>query len=118
LALAVYMFGVGEVLVVGHTSCRMAAFSASSFIDAFRARGTPREAFGPADLRDWAGAIPDPRGGVRAAVATLRAAPCLPRDLIVAGLVLDDASGVLEVVVPPAEKPAGRGASGPSTSGC
>jgi hypothetical protein len=101
LALAVDLFGVTEVLVVGHTSCRMAAFASAPFIEAFRARGVPREGFGPGDLRDWAGAIPDPKRGVQSSVAAISAAPFLPRDLTVAGLVLDDATGALELVVAP-----------------
>jgi carbonic anhydrase len=104
LALAVFLFEASELLVVGHTSCRMASFPSSGFIDAFRRRGVAREAFGAGDLREWAGAIPDPRSGVRSSVATLRAASVLPRDLAIAGAVLDDASGALELVVEPGER--------------
>ena len=103
IALATYLFDAEEVLVVGHTSCRMAAFETARFIDAFRARGVARDAFGEADLRQWAGAIHDPAAGVRASVAALRAAPCLPKDLRVSGVVLDDSTGGLAVVVKPAE---------------
>lgn len=101
LALAVYLFGVSEVLVVGHTSCRMAAFESVPFIEAFRARGVAREAFGPVDLREWAGAIPDPKRGVQSSVAAISTAAFLPKDLTVCGLVLDDETGALEVVVAP-----------------
>jgi carbonic anhydrase len=113
LALAVFLFGVTEVLVVGHTSCRMAAFATAPFIEAFRARGVAREGFGPRDLRDWAGAIPDPRRGVQSSVAAISAAPFLPADLSVGGLLLDDTTGALEVVVGPdaarTEAPAAAG---------
>jgi carbonic anhydrase len=104
LALAVYMFGVRDVIVLGHTGCRMAAFDTSGFIDAFRRRGVAREAFGAEDLRSWAGAIPDPRRGAAMSVENIRAAPFLPGDLSVAGLVLDDTTGALEVVVKPGER--------------
>jgi len=107
LAMAVYFFGVQRVLVMGHTSCRMASFDASAFIDAFRKRGVTREAFGTDDLRAWAGAIPDPQRGVLTTVANLRAAAFLPGDLEISGAVLDDNSGELEVVVRPgASEPA------------
>jgi carbonic anhydrase len=105
LGLAVYLFGVRDVVVIGHTSCRMAAFDTSSFIDAFRKRGVAREAFGGDDLRTWAGAIPDPKRGVAMTVASIQSAPFLPKDLSVAGLLLDDATGALEVVVKPGERP-------------
>jgi carbonic anhydrase len=106
LAMAIYFFDVNHVLVMGHRSCRMANFDTPGFIDAFRKRGVAREAFGSEDLRAWAGAIADPRRGVETTVANLRAAPFLPKDLSIAGVVLDDETGELEVVVRPGEEPA------------
>jgi carbonic anhydrase len=103
IALAVYLFDVKGIAVVGHTSCRMATFDTTRFIEAFRRRGVPRDGFGHDDLRVWAGAIADPKRGVQASVGVLRAAPCLPRDLEICGLVLDDTTGALEVVVKPDE---------------
>jgi carbonic anhydrase len=112
LGLAVFMFGVGEVIVLGHTSCRMARFDTSRFIESFRDRGVDRAAFGDQDLRAWAGTIPDPRRGVAISVANILAAPFFPRDLAIAGCVLDDATGAIEVVVKPGERPVvGGGAS-------
>jgi carbonic anhydrase len=108
IALATYLFSVSRVIVVGHTSCRMAAFDAARFADAFRSRGVARSAFGDADLRSWAGAIPDPARGVRSSVAALRSASCLPPDLSVSGLLLDDGSGELSVVVAPDQTVDGR----------
>ena len=98
LALAVYLFGVTEVVVVGHTSCRMARFENATFIDAFRGRGVAREAFGAEDLREWAGAIASPATGVRLSMANIASAPFLPRDLAVSGFVLDDGTGALEAI--------------------
>jgi carbonic anhydrase len=112
LGLAVFMFGVTEVLIVGHAACRMASFQSSSFIEAFRGRGVPREAFGHEDLRTWAGAIPSPRQGVLLSAANIRAAPFLPRDVSVAGVVLDEPTGALEVVLRPGELP-GAGTAPP-----
>ncbi len=116
LALATFMFGVTGVIVVGHTSCRMATFDALAFIDAFRRRNVPREAFGAEDLRAWAGAIADPKRGVQQSVANILAASVLPKDLQVAGLVLNDAAGSLEVVSRPGEIPAAAAtaAAGPA----
>ncbi len=104
LALGVFLFGVTDVVVLGHTSCRMARFDTSEFIESFRGRGVPREAFGSEDLRQWAGAIPDPKRGVAWTVEAIRSAPFLPRDLAVSGLVLDDANGALETVVGPRDE--------------
>lgn len=103
LTLAVYFFGVKEVVVMGHTSCRMAQFDTSAFIDSFRRRDVRREAFGSEDLRAWAGAMPDPKRGVQMTVANLRLAPFLPRDLEISGVLLDDTTGEIEAVVRPGE---------------
>lgn len=103
LALAVFLFEVREILVLGHTSCRMAAFDSAAFIDAFRRRGVPREGFGSGDLRTWAGAIPNPRQGVLTSAAAIAEAPFLPNDLAIAGGVLDDTTGEIEIVLRPGE---------------
>ena len=98
LGLAVFMFEVTDIAVVGHTSCRMADFKAAEFADLFRGRGVSRDAFGAEDLREWAGAIPDPRRGVQASMHTIASAAYMPRDVSVFGFVLDDTTGRLEVV--------------------
>src|SRR5262245_36607690 len=87
LGLAIFMFGVTDVLIVGHAACRMAQFDTAAFIEEFRRRGVPREAFGDESLRTWVGAIASPRQGVQISVAAVREAPFVPKDVSVAGVV-------------------------------
>ena len=47
-------------------------------------------------------AVTDPRASVAADVAALRAVPALPGQWLISGLVYDVATGLVEVVVPPA----------------
>jgi carbonic anhydrase len=47
-------------------------------------------------------AIPDPRAAVAVDVALLRAIPALPGQWFISGLVFDVATGLIDVVVPPA----------------
>lgn len=47
-------------------------------------------------------AVTDPHAAVAVDVASLRAVPALPGDWLVSGLVYDVATGLVEVVVPPA----------------
>jgi carbonic anhydrase len=47
-------------------------------------------------------AVTDPRAAVAVDVAALRAIPALPAPWLVSGLVYDVATGLVEVVVPPA----------------
>ncbi len=101
LAVAVYLFEVEQVLIVGHTSCKMADFPTGDLIAVFRRRGVSREAFGDGDLRSWAGATASPRAGVLGTASAIAEAPFLPPGLGIAGAVLDDASGALEMVLRP-----------------
>jgi carbonic anhydrase len=112
ITLGVHLFGVTDVYVVGHAACRMAAFSSPAFIDAFRARGVPREAFGAQDLREWTGAFNDPKLAIEASVRTLASAPTLPSDLVAGGLLLDETNGALEVIVQPTPLATLRSAAG------
>ena len=98
LAMAVFMFGATEIVVVGHSGCRMATFKNNEFIDTFRKRGVAREAFGTTDLREWAGAIASPARGVQRSIDSIVGSPFLPHDVVVSGLVLDDTTGALELV--------------------
>ena len=47
-------------------------------------------------------AVADPRAAVAVDVALLRAIPGLPGEWLVSGLVYDVATGLVEVIVPPA----------------
>ena len=46
--------------------------------------------------------VTDPRAAVTVDVASLRAIPALPAEWLISGLVYDVATGLVEVVVPPA----------------
>lgn len=98
LAMAVFMFGATEIVVVGHSSCRMATFKNNEFIETFRRRGVSREAFGSTDLREWAGAIASPSRGVKRSIDSIVGSAFLPHDVVVSGVVLDDTTGALELV--------------------
>jgi len=47
-------------------------------------------------------AVNDPRAAVAVDVAVLRAIPALPAAWLISGLVYDVATGLIEIVVPPA----------------
>ena len=47
-------------------------------------------------------AISDPRAAVTVDVASLRAIPALPGEWLISGLVYDVATGLVEIIVPPA----------------
>lgn len=95
---AVHMLGVKEVLVVGHTDCRMAG-DILPLLDGMARNGVDRAALGTSDPREFFGFIPGPEQNVREVVRILRESPILPRSLLVHGVMIDTVSGALRVIV-------------------
>ncbi len=98
VATAVFLKGARDILVVGHTDCAMAKFSAPEVIDSFRASGVARSAFGDHDLRDWFGAFTDIKGNVLRGMRVLRQSSVMPKDVRIYGAVIGIESGELEVI--------------------
>ena len=110
LVIGIFLAGIREVAVLMHTDCGCClAYSridtiienmqrnlrAAQLAEVKRMIGEPfRE-----KLRDWLKAFQDPREAARAEVASIKALPFVPDNLIVHGLVYDLASGTLDVVV-------------------
>jgi carbonic anhydrase len=88
--------GGGEfhIIVLQHTDCGIARLAGDPAMLAhyFQIR--------EGELR--AKAVTDPRAAVAADVAALRAIPALPGTWFISGLVYDVATGLVEIVVPPA----------------
>jgi carbonic anhydrase len=88
--------GGGEfhIIVLQHTDCGIA-----------RLAGDPAMLAHYFQIQEGqlnAKAVSDPRAAVAADVAVLRAIPALPAAWLISGLVFDVATGLVEVVVPPA----------------
>jgi carbonic anhydrase len=88
--------GGGEfhIIVLQHTDCGITRLAGDS------AMLTRYFQIQEGELK--AKAITDPRAAVAVDVASLRAVPALPGEWLVSGLVYDVATGLVEVVVPPA----------------
>jgi carbonic anhydrase len=88
--------GGGEfhIIVLHHTDCGITRLAGDP---AMLARYFQME---EAELK--AKAVTDPRAAVAVDVALLRAIPALPGEWLVSGLVYDVATGLVEIVVPPA----------------
>jgi hypothetical protein len=112
VAAGLYMKHAKEIFIVGHTDCAMSKFSAVEVIESFRSAGVPRTAFGDDDLRSWFGAVGDVKTNVAESMQFLRRSGLVPSCMKIHGLVLDTATGVLDVIwdgdVTPAEDLAAR----------
>lgn len=106
LAGAIYLLGVREVLVIGHTQCGLSHVEPAALTGAMQALGVDpqqlieREGLGDLDgLVNWVGAFSDVHVNVQEAVQVIRNTPYLPK-IPVHGLVIDINTGELELVDP------------------
>ena len=104
LAGAIYLLGVREVVVVGHTQCGLSHVNPEALIASMQALGVDpqqlieREGLDGTDgLVRWIGAFADVHLNVKEVVQTIRSSPYLPR-IPVHGAVIDINSGKLELV--------------------
>jgi carbonic anhydrase len=104
LAGAIYLLGVREVLVIGHTACGLSHVDPAALTASMQALGVdPQRLISDYDLGDlqglirWLGAFEAVESNVSAVVEVIRRSPFLPR-LPVHGLVIDIATGRLTVV--------------------
>ncbi|MBI3948126.1 MAG: carbonic anhydrase [Armatimonadetes bacterium] len=95
LAVAVFEQGVRYVVVVGHTDCGVAKVEPLEFAERLSERGISRFALGALPLREWLGVFRNEAQNVRDTVQKLRTAPMLPKDVAVAGALLDVHTGEL-----------------------
>jgi carbonic anhydrase len=104
LAGGIYLLGVREVIVVGHTQCGLAHANPDALVAAMQALGVDsQQLIEQQKLGDmqglvrWLGAFNDVHVNVREVVNVIRNSPYLPK-LPVHGLVIDINTGKLEVV--------------------
>ena len=85
-----------HLIVLQHTDCGITRLASNTTLMAIYFGASP------AELPEKA--ILDPRAAVAVDVAALRASPDLPDAILVSGLVYDTATGLVDVVVPPAPR--------------
>ncbi len=81
LAMMIYLNGASEIVVLGHTDCRLSQFTANDFLNALSAWHVDRQQLGPVDLRCWAGAFHDPRQNVKRSVEMIAQAHFIPKGI-------------------------------------
>jgi carbonic anhydrase len=103
ILVAVYQLGAEEIAVVGHHGCGFTALSPDEILQKARARGiTPNTLTDlnddGVDLRKWLTGFESPQAGVLASVEMIRNHPLLPKDITVHGLIMDPATGKLDIL--------------------
>src|SRR6266487_2457697 len=104
LAGGIYLLGVREVAVIGHTQCGLAHANPAALIASMQALGTDPQTLiereEPGDIKgllNWLGAFDDVHINVKEVVNVIRSSPYLPK-IPVHGLVIDINTGKLELV--------------------
>jgi carbonic anhydrase len=93
-----------EVAVIGHHGCGMTGLSADRVLGLAKQRGVSGHVLDTLhhsgiDLQSWLTGFSDVETGVRQSVDMIRNHPLLPRDVPVHGLIMDPATGKLDLLV-------------------
>ena len=109
LAGGIYLLGVRQVIVVGHTECGLAKVDPTVLIASMQALGVDPERLikqeGLGDINgliEWIGAFKDVHLNVQEVVNVIRSSPFLPK-IPVYGLVIDINTGKLTVADKPSQ---------------
>src|SRR5256712_7193104 len=98
LAGGIYLLGVREVAVIGHTQCGLAHANPTVLTASMQALGIdPQPLLEKAGPKSWIGAFDDVHVNVKEVVNVIRNSPFLPK-IPVHGLVIDIETGKLEMV--------------------
>lgn len=100
ILVAVYELGVEEVMVIGHTGCGVQGMNAAEMLELMHARGVDEEHVTlmrhcGIDLDSWLHGFDDTSAAVAETVDLVRNHPLMPRDLRVAGYIMDSTTGEL-----------------------
>lgn len=100
LMIAIYEFGVQEVLVIGHYDCGMQGFDPALLIEKMKARGITQNTIDlvtscGVDLNKWLKGFENVTDSVKSTVQSIAAHPLIPKDVLVYGLLMDPETGEL-----------------------
>ncbi|GAA0300348.1 carbonic anhydrase [Gracilibacillus halotolerans] len=100
ILVAVYNLKADEIFVISHHDCGMSNFQMDNFMDLVKERGVSEETIAnlEKDPKEWMEGFVDVRTNVKESVDMIKSHPLLPDDVVVHGLVIDPATGELELV--------------------
>lgn len=101
ILVAVYELGVNEVMIIGHTGCGVQGMNAAHMLQLMRDRGIDEEHISlmrhcGIDLDNWLHGFSETSDAVAETVDLVRNHPLMPRDVRVAGYIMDSVTGELK----------------------
>ncbi|MCM1153108.1 MAG: carbonic anhydrase [Muribaculum sp.] len=103
LLVAVYELGVNEIMIIGHTDCGVQGMDAKEMLQLMHERGIDEEHISlmrhcGIDLEGWLTGFNDTRKAVAETVDLVSRHPLMPKDINVAGYVMDSITGKLSQI--------------------
>ncbi|MFC4403121.1 beta-class carbonic anhydrase [Gracilibacillus xinjiangensis] len=100
ILVAIYALQADEVFVIAHHRCGMNHFDTDGFIDLMKERGINQKEIDSLDVdaHKWLVGFEDPAKSVEKSVQVIENHPLLPEGVPVHGLVIDPATGKLDLV--------------------
>jgi len=100
---ALYELDADEVIVVGHYECGMASLNADNMINHIKERGVSEQVLSTLEnsgikLTEWLRGFDNVEDGVIQTVELIRQHPLLPPGIPVHGMIIDPATGALDLV--------------------
>lgn len=100
LLVAVYELGVDEIMVIGHTNCGVQGMNANEMLQLMRKRGIPEDHITlmrhcGIDLNSWLHGFDDGQDAVHETIDLIKNHPLMPKDIRVAGYIMDSTTGAL-----------------------
>jgi len=103
LLVAVYELNAEEIYIIGHYDCGMGAIQPQEMLQKMMKRGISQDTvnmlnYSGVKLTDWLRGFEDVHASVRHSVDMVRNHPLMVKEVAVHGLIIDPATGRLEVV--------------------
>lgn len=104
IIVAIYELGAEEVAIIGHHECGMTGLNADTVIGHMLEKGVPDSTIDTlvhsgVNLKEWLTGFETVKQGVESSVEIVRNHPLLPANTAVHGLIIDPATGQLDLVV-------------------
>lgn len=108
LLIAVYELGVNEIMVIGHYDCGVQHMDGDLMLKHMAQRGISQQTVDFLDycgfsVKEWLTGFSCVQEAVRKSVDLVRKHPLIPRDVAVAGYIMDPTTGKVEPVQPEAQ---------------
>lgn len=103
IIVAVYNLGVTEILVIAHSDCGVQSLKSEELIEKMKQKNIPAKRieflkYCGVDFDKWLEGFEDAPRSVIKTVENIKSHPLLPDEIIVCGLIIDPATGKLDLI--------------------